>query len=55
MALQQDLIDALHNLTTAIGQDRQDARNQATQPLNALGQLANNAAAGQNPLYIEWP
>ncbi|KZR97403.1 Uncharacterized protein APZ42_007748, partial [Daphnia magna] len=59
MALPQDLIDALRNLTTAMGQDRLAAQNQAADLLNALDQqrqqsanlvqqLANNAAAGQN-------
>lgn len=57
MAVAQDLIDALRNLTTAMDQDRQAAQAQATQLLNALDQqrvqsanlvqqLANNAAAG---------
>lgn len=55
MALAQDLVDALRNLTTAMGQDRLAAQTQATQLLNALDQqraqsanlvqqLANNAA-----------
>ncbi|KAI9555063.1 hypothetical protein GHT06_020363 [Daphnia sinensis] len=59
MALPQDLIDALRNLTTAMGQDRLAAQTQAAGLLNALDQqrqqsanlvqqLANNAAAGQN-------
>ena len=57
MAVAQDLIDALRNLTTAMDQDRQAAQAQATHLLNALDQqrvqsanlvqqLANNAAAG---------
>ncbi|KAI9557180.1 hypothetical protein GHT06_016988 [Daphnia sinensis] len=59
MALAQDLVDALRNLTMAMNQERQAAQTQATQLLNALDQqraqsadliqqLANNAAAGQN-------
>lgn len=59
MALPQDLIDALRNLTTAMAQDRLAAQNQVADLLNALDQqrqqsanlvqqLANNAAAGQN-------
>ncbi|EFX78784.1 hypothetical protein DAPPUDRAFT_245546 [Daphnia pulex] len=56
MALPQDLIDALTNLATAMGQDRAAAQTQSTALLNALNmqrlqslnlvqQLANNAAA----------
>ncbi len=57
MAVAQDLVDALRNLTTAMGQDRLAAQTQATQLLNAFDQqrlqsvnlvqqLANNAATG---------
>jgi hypothetical protein len=55
MALPQDLIDALTNLATAMGQDRTAAQTQSTALLNALNmqrlqsvnllqQLSNNAA-----------
>ena len=57
MAVAQDLVDALRNLTTAMAPDRQAAQTQATQLLttldqqraqsvNLVQQLATNAAAG---------